>query len=457
MKAHERTSAQKGRQERGVALVVNECGGAALIVNKRGGAALAVNERGVAALVVIMGMLFAMVLVTAFANRNLVFEQRTSANQYRAAQAFEAAEAGIEWALAQLNANRRIGADCEPSADPAATSFRTRYLSTLPKTGVLIPKTWSNAGTAAPLSASCVRAGGGWSCSCSSDGAPVLSAPGGKTPAPAFLVHFTPTAQPGLVRIVSQGCTGLAGKCAPGSTTRADASAKVEALLGVVAGMRTPPAATVTTRGSFDAGAAPIGLHNPDPATGIAVNAGGTVTATQARLTPPAGAPIVGMFAADDAALAALAADHFFASHFGVDRAAWRGQPAVTRVSCSIDCATVLGAAIAAAEGPALIHVDGDLSLAGPIALGSVQQPVVIVVAGAAGLEGAVTLHGVLHAASLAWNNTSGGAFVRGALLSEGGYAGNGAPDLFYDPALLARLKHATGSFARVHGSWRDF
>ena len=54
------------------------------------------DQHGVAALVVVMALLFAMVLVAVFANRNLVFEQRASANQYRSSQAFEAAEAGIE-------------------------------------------------------------------------------------------------------------------------------------------------------------------------------------------------------------------------------------------------------------------------------------------------------------------------------------------------------------------------
>ncbi len=41
------------------------------------------TQRGAAALVVTMLLLFAMVLVAAFANRHLVFEQRSAANQAR--------------------------------------------------------------------------------------------------------------------------------------------------------------------------------------------------------------------------------------------------------------------------------------------------------------------------------------------------------------------------------------
>src|SRR5688572_25736445 len=82
------------------------------------------RQHGVAALAVTMLLFFVMVLGVAFVNRNLVFEQRASANQYRSTQAFEAAEAGVEWALALLGRNQRIGGDCLPTADTAATSFR---------------------------------------------------------------------------------------------------------------------------------------------------------------------------------------------------------------------------------------------------------------------------------------------------------------------------------------------
>ena len=415
------------------------------------------RQHGAAALIVVMLLLFAMVLVAVFANRSLVFEQRTSANQYRSTQAFEAAEAGIEWALAQLNANQRIGADCEPSTDPVANSFRSRYLSVAPKTRLLTPTTWNNAGTPTALQASCVSAGNGWACACPADGLPTLPGPLGSTPAAAFTVQFAPAGKPGVVRVVANGCTSLAGSCLAGSTGRADASARIEVAFGVVNGLRTPPVASVTTRGRFDAGSATIGLHNPDPATGIAVNAGGAIDAPLARLTPPAGASKTGVLIGNDTALAALSEARFFAAHFGLDKAAWQAQPVVTRIRCTLDCANVLAAALAATADAALIQVDGDLVLTGPITLGSTQRPVAIVVTGTAQFDGAVGLNGLLYAASVRWNSTSGGAFVRGAVLSEGGYQGNGAPELFYDPLVLDALKHTTGSIARVNGSWRDF
>ena len=101
--------------------------------------ALPHRERGAAALIITVILLLAMALAVAFANRDLLFEQRSAANGVRAAQAFEAAEAGLEWATAQLNANRRIGADCTPSSDPAATSFLMRHLDIAAGTGLITP------------------------------------------------------------------------------------------------------------------------------------------------------------------------------------------------------------------------------------------------------------------------------------------------------------------------------
>jgi hypothetical protein len=407
------------------------------------------RQCGAAALVVTLLLLFAMVLMALFANRHLVFEQRSSANQYRSTQAFEAAEAGLEWALAQLNANRRIDAACQPSADPAATSFRGRFLAIAPGTGTITPASWSQAGTATPLQAACVRAGSGWTCSCPAEGLPVLAAPADA--APAFVLQFLPASKPGVVRVAATGCTSLAGACVAGSATRADASATLEAALGMIGGLRTPPAATVTLRGAFDAGTATIGLHNPDPATGIAVDAGGAISAGQARVTTPAGAPKAGALVGQDAALAALAPDRLFAAIFGVDKAHWSSQPAVTRLACATDCSAALVAALAAAADGALFQIDGDLHLVGPLTLGSAQRPVAIVVSGAARMDGAVALTGVLYAGALQWTNTAGAALVRGALISEAGY------ELFYDRAVLERLQRGAGGFARVNGSWRDF
>ena len=414
------------------------------------------HQRGAAALIVTTLLFFVMVLVTLFVNRNLVFEQRASANQYRATQAFEAAEAGAEWALAQLNNPRRLGADCLPVADAAAPSFRSRYLSQAG--AVFAPRTWNNGSVAGALQPTCVRSDAGWSCSCPTNGVPVLSAPTGDGPFPAFSLQFMAGDKPGSVRVLATGCTSLAGVCLAGSSSSPDAIARVDVTVGLLAGLRTAPAAALTTRGGVDADSAAFGVHNADPATGIAIHAGTGVAAGHARLTAPAGAPLAGALVSNDASLASLSADQYFASYFGLDKERWENQPTVTRIVCSSDCGAAIMAAVAANDGSVLIWLDGDMTLDGPATLGSAEHPVVLVVNGTARIRGAVGLHGVLYATALSWNDTSEpGAMLRGAALSETSYTGNGAPELVYDSNVLATLKTRSGSLNRVNGGWRDF
>jgi hypothetical protein len=163
------------------------------------------------------------------------------------------------------------------------------------------------------------------------------------------------------------------------------------------------------------------------------------------------------LLVANDTALAESTAERFFASHFGADHFGWKGLPMVTHLECQGDCSSALATLVAAAADVSVIQVDGELSLAGPLSLGTPERPVLIVASGAVRLEGAVALHGVLHGESLHWDQADAGALVRGALLSETEYAGNGAPELIRDAAVLERLTHGSGSFARVNGAWRDF
>ena len=349
------------------------------------------SQNGGAALIVTLMLFLAMALAAFAVNRHLVFEQRSAANHARAAQAFEAAEAGLEWAQAQLNSAQRIGTDCKPSADLAARSFRERTLSLDRATGAVAAKA---------LRTSCVHGAYGWSCSCPTSGPTTLSAPNGNVPAPAFSLLFRPGARAGTVRISASGCSSLAGECLPGSTTTADATAHTEVKLALFAGLRTPPAAALTTRDAT-------------------------------RQT----------------------ADQFFAAAFGIDKQTWRNQSVVARLACGVDCNHAIGEAFTA--GSTLIWIDGDLRLTGPLMLGSIAHPVVIVASGAARLDGAVTVVGAIYATSVTLSDA--GTIVQGAVISEGGYTGPASPDFLFDTDVLAALTRQTGSFARISGSWRDF
>ena len=416
------------------------------------------RQGGVAALFVTVMLCFAMVLAVAVAHRNVVVEEQRSANELRAASAFEAAEAGLDWALARINDPSPIGVDCQPSAEATALSFRDRMVRLDAASGDVTTLSWLDGGTPVPRQAACVLGEEGWACRCPLDGRPSLPPPAGTAMAPAFVVELAASTRGDVVRVIAVGCTrsGAGAACAASVDAASEATARLEAAWALLPALRSLPAAALTVQGDVDVGAASLGVGNVDAASGgLAIHAGGRIAATALRIAAPPGASIGASLASDDASLRELTADRFFARTLGMGRAAWADQPAARRIDCASDCADRIGAAIAA--GQRLLAIDGDATITGPAAFGHSDDPIVIVASGALRLSGDIELHGVLHAGSLEWNETTpGGAYVRGAVI-VGSYRGNGAVDLHRDAAVLARLRSANGSFVRVNGSWKDF
>jgi len=406
------------------------------------------TQRGAATLAVAGLLAGAMLIAALFVNRHLLAEQHTASQQVRATQAFEAAEAGIEWALAQLNAPRRIGADCLPAAG-ATTSFRERHLTWQARTGLFV------AGNGTPA---CVRNAGGWSCHCPAQGTGTPAVDDDGVAHPGFSLTLLAGTRPGTIRLRVQGCSSFARPCAPAATARSEAVAAVEVTVALLPGVAQPPAAALTARGGVDTGAA-LGTHNADPRSGgVALHAGGEVQANALRLTAPAGSSQADALLANDATLAAATPRELFGSTFGIDRETWRAQPMAKRLTCGGECGGDLLAAIGDGVVNPLIAIDGVLRIDGPLVIGTPQRPVVLVVDGPVQFTGAVKLHGLVYATGLQWDTTPAhGALLRGAVVLEDGYGGSGTPDIVRDAAILETLRGNSGSFVRVGGGWRDF
>lgn len=417
-------------------------------------------QRGAAALVVTLALFVVMTLVAGIANRNHVFELRASANQVRAAQAFEAAEAGVEWAIAMLNGMRPLDDHCA-LASSGGVPFRERFLAVDTTTGAQAPIRWNRGSISVPNQAACVRLPGGWSCSCPSAAPPALPAVAAAVdPAPAFIVHFESGPTPGTLRLLSTGCSAPAGECAPGSSTDPDATARVEVTLGLLPGLAQLPAAALNARAAVNAGNAAIGLHNPDPGSGgVAAHAGGSVHAPNARLTGAPGASPSQTVVDGDDTLRSLGADQLFATLFGLAKPLWREQAAVAHLACDGECGPALMQALGHGTARRMVWVTGNPQFSAPLAIGTPQRPVIVVSSGTLRLVGAVQVHGALYATALEWadDGVGGTPLLRGTAVSEGGYQGSAAADLFRDAAVLDRLKTGAGSFARVPGSWKDF
>lgn len=417
-----------------------------------------IRQRGAATLGITLLLLFTVMLVAGIANRNLIFEQRASANQWRSTQAFEAAEAGLEWAQAMLASDAAIGADCGPDATPGNTGFRERLLDYDTDTRAFTPRTWSDSGDDVPLQAACVRAAAGWTCSCPHEGHPQLDAPPSIGAHPAFAIRFVAADRSGHVQLLATGCDRLAPDCLPGMAGAATggSTARAQVTLGLLPALAAVPAAALTARGEIDVNGA-MTLTNTDPRdSGLTAHAGGAIALPAATLETLPGAPIESSIAEHDGALAALEAARTTSRFFGLDTPRWQQLPGLQTITCPEDCSAAIEEALAA--GHRRIRVTNELQLSGPASFGSPERPVLLVVEGPLRIAGGVQIHGVVVQLDAQWD-TSGShdARIDGAVIVGGSIVGDGTPTINYDRAVLARLNGEAGVFARVAGSWRDF
>lgn len=412
------------------------------------------RQRGVSSLVIVAILLVAMALIVAFTNRSIILEQKTAANQYRSAIAFEAAEAGLDWATAMLNKPEYINNSCGTSTTAADGRFRTRYLTIEAASAKVTPV---NSGAVVAACAYNQQAGGALNCSCPAAGsAPTAVAPtttGGFTP--GFAVAFVTNPITSTVDLVSYGCTSVIN----GTTCSGDAQAVIRVSLGQVSGLSTPPASPLTARGNVSIGNAALGVINPDPNTnGVTINAGGNIDAASARLTTIPGTPPKYSLVGNDSSLASQTEAGMFSTFFGMSKDSYKNLPATTVISCPSGGCTESNLKAAYDAGARQIWIDGNLSMNSNLVIGSANDPFVMVVDGAVSMRGDLQLFSVIYSTAITWDSTGGGsALLNGAAISEGNYTGNGTPDYYYDPNVMSRIRSSATSFVRVPGSWRDF
>lgn len=409
------------------------------------------RQRGAGSLVVVAILLVVLSVAVIFGNKTILFEQKTSTNQYRSTLAFEAADAGLSWATAMLNKQEYINANCATDTS-TSVRFKNKYINVDATTGALSP---INSGS---VVAACAYnlTGGALTCNCPAAGtAPTAAAPTGSTGyTPGFAVALITNSVTGTVDLVSYGCSAVINS----TTCSGDAGAKVSITLGQASGLSTPPASPLTARGSVSVGNAALGVINPDPNTnGVTINAGGSIDAPNARISTIPGTPPFSTLVGNDGSLRNLTEDSMFATYFGMSKDAYKSLPATAVLSCSGAC-TGTDLQNAYNSGARQIWIPGDLNMSANATIGSGTDPFVLVVDGAISISGTVQLYAVIYSTAVTWNDTGGGsALLRGAAISEGSFTGNGTPDYYYDPDVMRRIRNSASSFVAVPGSWKDF
>lgn len=439
------------------------------------------RQLGAASLFVALMLLLGGTIIAFFANRGFIFEQRTSANQYRATKAFELAEAGGEWALGKLNEQMTLttATACAPAgaASGAANTFLERYAN--PQAGACA----GGVGCFVPtgVMAGCrISAAGVASCECPSAASAILTT---NPDEGRFGVRIRSGGDASTLEIISRGCTNGTTACDPddaSAAAAADSTAVVRFLAKVVPAVPSGPAAALTTGSATVTGGNMHVVNNDQASNGITIHAGTTVNLTGSTnvYTLP-GTPARASVLDNDPTLADLtsaSADAFFANYFGQTLTSYRDtDPDVIRLGPSATganrctnagaCGDRVLAIVATGVRNPRFYVDGNVSFNG----GTVGGPgnAIILVAGGTGggdieLRGGVTAYGLFYAATASasenWDWTgSGGATIYGAFISRGNFDNaSGNMRLIYDPSLWGNAAPPIGRLVRVPGSWRD-
>lgn len=437
------------------------------------------SQRGTATLVIALVLVFAMTLVAFFSNRSIMFEQRASANQYRATRAFEMAEAGLEWAMARLNDDIFIAASPSCTSGTGSQSFRDRYLAPSVTTTVSFTVVTTNP----PRTGCSVAADGVMTCSCPTSGtAPAL----GAASDPRFTVQFNPDpgGDPTAVEVISYGCTNAGAPCDPGSTATPDATAVVRSLIKVRPKFPHAPGAGLVA-GAAAVSGGNLNVINLDvESNGVTINSGTTVelgSGTQVTTLP--GTPPRASVLDNDPALNALTnadsnGDLFFQSFFGETMAQYQASPLtwlITGGSCGTNArcsscgnASACGAAVSTAinqgatqfwSDTAIAFNSGNLPAVGTI--GTAARPITFAGTAPIELRSNLTAYGMFFVSTATalenWDyDGSGNAKVYGTFVSRGNFdKGSGTLDVIYAPNIF-RTGITSGLMVRVPGSWRD-
>lgn len=435
---------------------------------------MARREMGAATLMVVMVLFFVMSLVAAYASRNVIFEQRTSANQFESTAALEAAEAGLQWALGMVNGGR-ITDDCELSTDDTLPSFRQRYLNvnqvangspgyiTVPaavRDGPLWPICWFD------------KDNNRWVCRCPSDpanpGAPAASPTTSYTP--SFRIRFVQLndggvpSVPSMVRVEVMGCTRFQTSCLTFPTPDPNlCRGTVCGHLAMSSGLRAPPGAALSARGDIMVSGvidAKKVVGSNDPC--LTVLTGGNLNAPGLAAKCPPQSAAAGVVS-NDAGIASLSvgatdlqAGRMFAAVFGNWPSTYRQQPAAVIIDCSSTCASsTIRDAVRLNPGRVFI-ADGNVTFNGG-SIGSAAEPIALVINGQLSFSSATDVYGVVFVDTDVWTTSGGPGKVIGALVAQNQISGSGSFSVVHDREVLDRVRWATGSFVVPPGGWRDF
>lgn len=384
------------------------------------------NQQGMATLLMSVILLIIITMVSLYTAKVTIVEQKITANEYRAKQAFEATQAATEYAMAYLNSG---GPDQD--GDGVVDTFDS---TNLPSGGAL-----SN-GSAYTVT----------------------------------MTDVTDTARNPSLNAMTRIEITTTGGSDDGSISRT-----VTQLSSIVPLIKTSPDAGVATPGPIALGAN-ANISNTSGGTAIrsgdiansdagnSTNAGwcDDTGACYSQKDIDAGGSPTDLTSAEFGALDLTTAtnDEFFEQAFSFDRTDLKSMAYVMGSGPGSETSkSDFGVAVDPngdgdfSDGQNIVWIDGDLSLAGGATIGSADNPVILYVDGVITMSGNVNFFGMIYTTSNFGTSLNGTIVIEGAVLAEGGVTGNGTPDISFSATSFDKITQTTSERVLVPGSWRDW
>lgn len=157
----------------------------------------------------------------------------------------------------------------------------------------------------------------------------------------------------------------------------------------------------------------------------------------------------------NDAGLSSLTNDAFFSGFFGASKATTQANANVTYTN---NADTNYSALLNGVTGKTIWinQTGGEARLSGNATIGSPTAPVVLIVNGPFKANGTTTIYGMVYVIGT-WDNSGGGNLtVDGSIVIEGSMSATGTPDVTYLTNTVSSL-NTLGVYVKVPGSWKDF
>lgn len=359
---------------------------------------------GYALLAISLVLLIVCGLITLYTANAWYNHQRIATDEYRQKQAFEAAQGGLDYGLAYLNANKlSIIKDTngdgfiDPSPNPLLSSSMTNPLST-----GSFSVTFSN-----PT----------------------------KNNFQIILITSKGTSQDGIVNHTVSQLVSVASTLFQSPTFTITALGNVT-LQGSVNITNTINNQTMTSGGTTSL----IGAANTTISTGISSTSHGIKSDVTQNAYP------------------GVTLDQFFNLFFNSTPQDVKSQmDTVYTNSASTNYSSLLDNSNS--NRGSLVWIEqtaGTANIQGNITIGTVANPVLLIVNGNLSMGGGATLNGLLYVTQSWINNGTGNVDINGGLIVGGDLTSNGNPDVTYDSSILNNVKNL-GPYTKVAGSWKDF